>query len=69
MHRWLEIERRRRAWASYRLIDRSFGFRLVMASVAALAVLGLAMLGLVNRFENCNRKPYAAELLSRNYWK
>jgi hypothetical protein len=51
------------------LIDRSFGFRLVMASVAALAVLGLAMLGLVNRFENCNRKPYAAERLSRNYWK
>jgi hypothetical protein len=64
VHRWLEIERRRRAWALYRLIDRSFGFRLVMASVAALAVLGL-----VYRFENCNRKPYAAERLSRNYWK
>jgi hypothetical protein len=65
VHRWLEIERRRRAWALYRLIGRSFGFRLVMASVAALAVVGLAMLGLVNRCENCNCKLYAPDCLTR----
>lgn len=63
MHRWLETERRRRAWALYRLIGRSFGFRLVMASMAAQAVLDLAMLGLVNRCEYCNRKLYATDRL------
>lgn len=51
---WVERERRRLRHPFYRLLDRSFGFRLLLA----LAAAGLLLAG-VNRWEHCRQQGMA----------
>jgi hypothetical protein len=50
---WVEQQRKRRRDPFYRLLDRSFGFRLLIAATAA----GL-LLGGVNRWEHCRQNAF-----------
>lgn len=58
---WAELEQRRRHQRFHRLLDRSFGFRLLMATVAS----GL-LLGGVNRWEQCRTHGFASGCLLRD---
>lgn len=51
---WLECQRRRRRSPLTRLLDHSFGFRLLLAATAAMAALGG-----VNRYEHCRDLAFA----------
>ncbi|MCT0199645.1 pentapeptide repeat-containing protein [Synechococcus sp. CS-1325] len=46
---WYERQLRRRSSPFYRLLDRSFGFRVLVAGLTSFTLLAL-----VNRFENCH---------------
>lgn len=52
--RWVDRQRRRRRSPFLRLVDHSFGLRLPLAVVAAMAALGV-----VNRFEHCRDQAFA----------
>lgn len=52
---WVERQRRRRRSALLRLLDHSFGLRLLLALIAATAALAG-----VNRFEQCRNQHFAA---------
>ncbi|MFM7674762.1 MAG: pentapeptide repeat-containing protein [Synechococcus sp.] len=51
---WVERQRRRRRSPALRLLDQSFGLRLLLAAVAATATLGG-----VNRYEHCRALHFA----------
>jgi len=53
-HNWVERQRRRRRSPLTRLVDHSFGFRLLLAATAAMAALGG-----VNRYEHCRTLAFA----------
>jgi uncharacterized protein YjbI with pentapeptide repeats len=50
---WFEKQKRRKKNPFFRLLNRSFGFRLLIASGISLAILGL-----VNRFEVCHSQDF-----------
>jgi hypothetical protein len=58
---WYARQKRRRASPFFRLLDRSFGFRVLVA-----AVLSFGLLALVNRFENCHAQAGQADCLTSN---
>ncbi|KEF43316.1 MAG: hypothetical protein ER33_00800 [Cyanobium sp. CACIAM 14] len=51
---WVERQRQRRRSPLLRLLDQSFGLRLLLAAAAATAALGA-----VNRFEQCRDRGFA----------
>jgi hypothetical protein len=51
---WLDRQRRRRRSPLTRLVDHSFGFRLLLAATAAMVALGG-----VNRYEHCRELAFA----------
>jgi hypothetical protein len=53
---WYERQKRRKANPFFRLLDRSFRFRLLIAIVSAFILLAL-----VHRFEVCRAKNYSPE--------
>ncbi len=53
---WYERQRERKANPFFRLVDRSFFFRLLVAALSALILLGT-----VHRFEVCRAKNYSPE--------
>ena len=59
---WYARQKRRRESPFFRLLDRSFGFRVLMA-----AALSFALLAVVNRFENCHAKAGQADCLTSNF--
>jgi len=59
---WYDRQKRRRESPFFRLLDRSFGFRILVA-----AALSFALLALVNRFENCHAKAGQADCLTSNF--
>jgi hypothetical protein len=61
---WYERQKLRKSSPFFRLLERSFGFRVLFAS--AIAFLLLAG---VNRFENCYARKYSSNCLSTNFWK
>jgi hypothetical protein len=56
---WYDRQKRRRESPFFRLLDRSFGFRILVA-----AALSFALLAVVNRFENCHAKAGQADCLT-----
>lgn len=52
---WYERQKRRKTSPFFRLLDRSFQFRLLLAGAIALVLLGA-----VNRFEHCAETNFAA---------
>ncbi|MEA5412112.1 hypothetical protein VB737_10080 [Synechococcus sp. BA-120 BA3] len=56
--RWAEIQREQRQQPFYRLLDRSFGFRLLLAAAAAFALLIAA-----NRWEHCRLNDFESSCL------
>jgi hypothetical protein len=58
---WYARQKRRRESPFYRLLDRSFGFRVLVA-----AALSFALLAVVNRFENCHAKAGQIDCLTSN---
>jgi len=52
---WYERQKRRKSLPFLRLIDRSFPFRFVLASI-----ISLVLLATVNRFETCRAKNYSS---------
>ncbi|MEA5391408.1 pentapeptide repeat-containing protein [Cyanobium gracile UHCC 0139] len=58
---WYARQKRRRESPFFRLLDRSFGFRVLMA-----AALSFVLLAVVNRFENCHAKAGQADCLTSN---
>ncbi len=58
---WYARQKRRRESPFFRLLDRSFGFRVLTA-----AALSFALLAVVNRFENCHAKAGQADCLTSN---
>lgn len=52
--RWVDRQRERRQSRFFRLLDRSFRFRLFMATLAACSLLVM-----VNRWENCRHRAFA----------
>jgi hypothetical protein len=56
--RWAEIQRERRQVRFHQLLQRSFGFRLLLAAGAAVLLLAV-----VNRWENCRSNRFAAGCL------
>ncbi|MBM5823616.1 MAG: pentapeptide repeat-containing protein [Cyanobacteria bacterium K_Offshore_surface_m2_011] len=58
---WYARQKRRRESPFFRLLDRSFGFRVLVA-----AALSFALLAVVNRFENCHAKAGQADCLTSN---
>ncbi len=59
---WYARQKRRRESPFFQLLDRSFGFRVLMA-----AALSFALLAVVNRFENCHAKAGQADCLTSNF--
>jgi len=55
---WAELQRRRRHNRFHRLLDRSFGFRLLLAAAGAVLLLGG-----VNRWEQCRSHGFASGCL------
>lgn len=53
---WYERQKRRKANVFFRLLDRSFRFRLLIAIMSAFILLGI-----VHRFEVCRAKNYSPE--------
>lgn len=52
--RWVDRQRQRRRSPLLRLVDHSFGFRVLLAALAAMAALGG-----VNRYEHCRDLDFA----------
>ena len=59
--RWAQIQREQDRIRFYRLLDRSFGFRLLVAAGAALVLLGG-----VNRWEQCRDHGFSATCVLRD---
>lgn len=59
---WFSRQQRRRASPFQLLLDRSFGFRVLIA-----ASLSFVLLSLVNRFDNCHGAEAREECLTSNY--
>jgi uncharacterized protein YjbI with pentapeptide repeats len=55
---WYERQKQRKSLLFFRLIDRSFGFRLAIACIMSLFVLGT-----INRLEICRSKNYSSNCL------
>lgn len=60
---WYERQQQRRASPFFRLLDRSFGFRLLVAAAAAFALLAV-----VHRVEDCRGSEEASLCLTSNFW-
>lgn len=60
---WYERQKRRKSSPFFRLLDRSFGFRMLLASV-----ISFLLLTAVNRFENCHASKYNENCLSTDFW-
>ncbi|MEB3175881.1 MAG: pentapeptide repeat-containing protein [Cyanobacteriota bacterium] len=56
---WFETQKRRKKNPFFRLLRHSFGFRLLIASLISLGILGL-----VHRFETCNQAQFSDDCLS-----
>lgn len=59
---WYERQRRRKSSPFFRLLDRSFRFRVLLA-----AVIAFVLLAAVNRFENCHASKSSEDCLSTNF--
>lgn len=59
--RWADIQREQQRRWFYRLLDRSFGFRLLLAAGAAVALLMAT-----NRWEQCRQAHFRAGCLQRD---
>jgi uncharacterized protein YjbI with pentapeptide repeats len=59
---WFTRQQRRRASPFFLLLDRSFGFRVLIA-----AILSFVLLSLVNRFDNCHGAEARENCLTSNY--
>ena len=59
---WYERQRRRRATPFFRLLDSSFGFRVLIA-----AALSFGLLAAVNRFENCHDPSSRPDCLTSDF--
>jgi len=61
---WYERQQRRKSSPFFRLFDRSFRFRLLLATAIAFALLAG-----INRFEHCNAKNRTEDCLSTDFWE
>ncbi|MCP9835599.1 pentapeptide repeat-containing protein [Cyanobium sp. Aljojuca 7A6] len=59
---WYERQRQRRASPFFRLLESSFGFRVVIA-----AALSFGLLAAVNRFENCHDPSSGPDCLTTDF--
>ena len=59
--RWAQIQREQRQKPFYRLLDRSFGFRLLLATASAFALLMAA-----NRWEHCRLSNFESGCLQND---
>ncbi len=59
---WFERQRRRRASPFFRLLDSSFGFRVLIA-----AILSFGLLAAVNRFEHCHDPSSQPDCLTSDF--
>ena len=59
---WFEKQKRRKKNPFFRLLRRSFGFRLLIASGISLAILGL-----VHRFETCHQSRFSQDCLTAKW--
>jgi hypothetical protein len=59
---WFEKQKRRKKNPFFRLLRRSFGFRLLIASLISLAILGL-----VHRFEICHQSRFGQDCLTAKW--
>lgn len=59
---WHDRQRQRRASPFFRLLDRSFGFRVLIA-----AALSFGLLAAVNRFENCHDPSSQPDCLTTDF--
>ena len=59
---WYERQRRRRASPFFRLLDSSFGFRVLIAGL-----LSFGLLAAVNRFENCHDPASQPDCLTSDF--
>ena len=58
---WFEKQKLRKKNPFFRLLNRSFSFRLLIASAISLGILGA-----VHRFEVCHAKNYSSDCLAAN---
>jgi len=61
-HTWFEKQKLRKKNPFFRLLNRSFSFRLLIASAISLGILGV-----VHRFETCHAKNYSPDCLAANF--
>jgi len=61
---WYENQYRRRQSPFFRLLDRSFGFRALMA-----AVVSFCLLAMVNHFENCHGVHTKQDCLTSSFYE
>ncbi len=61
---WYEQQQRRRKSPFFRLLDRSFGFRVLMAAFASFCLLAA-----VNRFENCHGNHAKDDCLTSSFYE
>jgi hypothetical protein len=59
--RWAQIQREQRQKPFYRLLDRSFGFRLLLAAASAFALLIAA-----NRWEHCRLSNFESDCMQND---
>jgi uncharacterized protein YjbI with pentapeptide repeats len=59
---WYQRQQRRRRSPFFRVLDRSFRFRMLIAAASSFALLSL-----VNRFQNCHDSQLAQDCLTSNY--
>jgi hypothetical protein len=59
---WFEKQKLRKKNPFFRLLNRSFSFRLLIASAISLGILGA-----VHRFETCHAKKYSSDCLAANF--
>jgi hypothetical protein len=61
---WYENQCRRRNYPFFRLLDRSFSFRVLIAAVASFCLLAV-----VNRFENCHGVHAKDDCLTSSFYE
>jgi hypothetical protein len=61
---WYENQCRRRKYPFFRLLDRSFSFRVLIAAVASFCLLAV-----VNRFENCHGDHAKDDCLTSSFYE
>ncbi len=61
LNTWLARQQRRRAFPCFLLLDRTFGFRVLIA-----ASMSFSLLSLVNRFDNCHGADPRENCLTSN---